>query len=167
MNANGDFAIVDCVCKTNYYADRLKTVISENETGPEYDWLRAHNFTFRTWDCTECPDGAVCDGTTDGKGNVGQPSLLPINCTDICSDDSAISTEDGQQGSRLCCSSKVWLPAAPYAEPNFWSLSRPQFRTQMFECEEGFCEGGAMNLDGESVCSTANSGSMYVRTKLG
>ena len=114
--------------------DRLENLIepSDDEHGPEYDFLRANNLTFRTWNCIKCPPNAVCKGTTDGKGwddkeNVGRPP---------------------------------YLPAPPYPEPEYWCLAQPQFRTAMFACNEGFCKGGdtANGADGRSVCNTANSG---------
>ena len=116
MNANvNDFTIADCVCKKEYYVDRLNSLIPKDAAGREYDWLRAHDFEFETWNCVECPESAVCNGTTDGKGNVGQARLLPIGCSATCNDDGAISAADGldgQQGSRPCCSSKVSIAIA-------------------------------------------------------
>ena len=69
----------------------LDAMISDEDRGPEYDWLRSNNLTFRTWDCTECPDNAVCNGTTDWNGNSGTPILLPIGCSEsVCTTSSGL-----------------------------------------------------------------------------
>ena len=96
-------------------------------------------------ECTECPAHAWCNGTTDGKGMAGQPHVLPAGCT-----------ED--------CASRVWLPAPPYADIGYWSLPEPHFRTEMFECDSNFCEGG-FNLEGVSVCAAGNKGIQCAQCK--
>ena len=184
--------ISDCVCKEGFFVDQLEERVSGNESGPEYDFLRANNLTFRTWKCTRCPENAVCAGTTDGLGweseHIGQPRMLPIGCSEECTSSPDKGKEAGKadQGSRgrrrgqanqqghairrqkqdcIPCKPKVWIPAPPYARPEYWALESPQFRTAMFECNNGFCKGGAQKgskgyLDGQSACNDANSGRM-------
>ena len=109
--------------------NRLDALISDEDTGPEYDWLRSHNFTFKTWQCTKCPDNAVCNGTTDGKGNVGKPLLSPAGCTETCRETTEAGYalgQAGQQESSDCspCISKVCPPAPPYPMPEYWAPGR-------------------------------------------
>ena len=57
------------------------------------------------------------------------------------------------------------LAAAPTALPGFWSLSEPQLRNRMFDCEDDVCEGGQGNQDGVATCNPTRTGRQFTECK--
>lgn len=126
-------SIADCVCKENFFVDMLASVLKPGDA--HYPNPRFPDHKFKTWECIACPDNAICNGTTDGKGEKGV---------------------------------KPWYPAPPYAAPEAWSFERPEFRTEMFECDGEWCLGGSGyfsdngtwvdNLEGVAQCDSTTMG---------
>ena len=64
-----------CVCDAGYFVDRLNSILEPGD--PEYQMFLHSGTAFRSWNCTPCPDNAVCNGTTGDDGSQGSRPWKP------------------------------------------------------------------------------------------